>query len=94
MVESAVLAMVLPSPEKYSQSYYRKDLTRFARRRITTIIENMYQYKMIPEESYITALARIDSFLLQGNATVNANPTPVTEPVLTEEELDAMTTEL
>ncbi|MBC7754632.1 MAG: monofunctional biosynthetic peptidoglycan transglycosylase [Moraxellaceae bacterium] len=94
VVESAFLAMVLPSPEKYSQSYYRKDLTRFARRRITTIIENMYQYKMIPDESYITALARIDSFLLQGNATVNAQPTSVTEPVLTEEELDAITTEL
>ena len=90
VVESAFLAMVLPSPEKYSQSYYRKDLTRFARRRITTIVENMYQYKMIQEEAYVTALARIDSFLLQGNATVNVNPAPTAEPELTEEDLDAM----
>jgi monofunctional biosynthetic peptidoglycan transglycosylase len=93
VVESAFLAMVLPSPEKYSQSYYRKDLTRFARRRITTIVENMYQYKMIQEEAYVTALARIDSFLQQGNATINVNPTPAAEFELTEEDLDAMVEE-
>jgi monofunctional biosynthetic peptidoglycan transglycosylase len=90
VVESAFLAMVLPNPEKYSQSYYRKDLTRFARRRITTIIENMYQYKMIQEEAYVTALARIDSFLLQGNSTIKSDPDSSTEPELTEAELDAM----
>ena len=90
VVESAFLAMVLPSPEKYSQSYYRKDLTRFARRRITSIIENMYQYHMIPEESYVTAFARVDSFLLHGTSSINANPTPPAEPMLTEEELDAI----
>ncbi len=91
VVESAFLAMVLPSPQKYAQSYYRKDLTRFARRRITSIVENMYQYHMISEEAYLTALARVDSFLVQGTATVNANPLPKTdEPLLTEEELDAI----
>jgi monofunctional glycosyltransferase len=91
VVESAFLAMVLPSPEKYSQSYYRKDLTRFARRRITSIVENMHQYHMISEEAYVTALARVDSFLIQGAATVNANPPAKTdEPMLTEEELDAI----
>lgn len=67
VVESAFLAMVLPNPEKYSQSYYRKDLTRFARRRITQIIENMYRYHMITEEAYVTGLARVDSFLIEGN---------------------------
>jgi monofunctional biosynthetic peptidoglycan transglycosylase len=93
VVESAFLAMVLPNPEKYSQSYYRKDLTRFARRRMTTIIENMYQYKMIQEEAYVTALARVDSFLLQGTTTENINPIPQTEPTLTEEDLDALVEE-
>lgn len=93
VVESAFLAMVLPNPEKYSQSYYRKDLTRFARRRITTIIENMYQYKMIPEESYVSALARIDSFLLQGTASSTLNATPPAETSLTEEELDSLENE-
>ena len=93
VVESAFLAMVLPNPEKYSQSYYRKDLTRFARRRMTTIIENMYQYKMIQEEAYVTALARVDSFLLQGTTTENLNPIPQTEPTLTEEDLDALVEE-
>ncbi len=31
VVESAFLAMVLPNPIKYSQSYYRKELTPFAK---------------------------------------------------------------
>lgn len=73
VVESAFLAMVLPNPEKYSQSYYRKDLTRFARRRITQIIENMFNYKMINEEAYVTGLARIDSFLLTGQSSKPSN---------------------
>lgn len=93
VVESAFLAMVLPSPEKYSQSYYRKDLTKFARRRITNIIENMYQYKMISEEAYVSGLARVDSFLLQGTSAVNSkdHSSPQSpEDMLTEDELDEM----
>ncbi|MBO9668693.1 MAG: transglycosylase domain-containing protein, partial [Bdellovibrio sp.] len=34
VVESAFMAMVLPSPVKYSQSYYKKELTGFARKRM------------------------------------------------------------
>lgn len=90
VLESAFLAMVLPNPEKYSQSYYRKDFTKFARRRITTIIQNMYSYKMIPEESYINAMARIDSFFVpQQNPTAEAPPSDAND-VLTEEEIDQM----
>ena len=66
-VESAFLAMVLPSPEKYSASYYRKDLTKFARRRIKTIIQNMYSFKMIGADSYYNGISQIDSFLSQGH---------------------------
>jgi monofunctional glycosyltransferase len=74
VVESAFLAMVLPSPEKYSQSYYRKDLTRFARRRIKQIIENMHQFKEINDEAYYVGIERIDSFLSRAKP-----PAPVTD---------------
>ena len=86
--ESAFLAMVLPSPEKYSQSYYRKDLTKFARRRLTQIIENMYKYKSLSEEQYVSALAKLDSFLLQGQQKNNSQPN---NEILTDEDLDEMT---
>ncbi len=91
VVESAFLAMVLPSPEIYSQSYHRKGLTQFARRRITTIVENMYRFKMIPEESYYTALARIDSFLAEGTI-IPPQALPIENEFdhLTEEELEEM----
>jgi monofunctional biosynthetic peptidoglycan transglycosylase len=62
-VESAFLAMILPSPEKYSQSYFRKELTHFARRRISKILEDMYKYKSMDEEQYVTSMAKLESFL-------------------------------
>ena len=95
VVESAFLAMVLPSPEKYSQSYYRKDLTKFARRRITNIINNMYQFKMISETDHSNGIARIDSFLQRGNANANALrvETNTKYENLTEEQLDEMVRE-
>lgn len=63
VVESAFLAMVLPSPEKYAKSFFKKDLTRFARRRIERIVHDMYRYKSISEEQYITAKVKMDYFL-------------------------------
>ncbi len=87
VVESAFLAMVLPNPEKYSQSYYRKDLTKFARRRIKQIITNMYQFKEINQEAYETGINRIDSFLAGGQAV----PRPVQEiETLTNDDIDEM----
>lgn len=87
-VESAFLAMVLPNPEKYSVSYYRKDLTKFARRRIKTIIQNMYSFKMISEDSYYNGVGQIDSFLSQGHK--KDSPEKHTE-VLSKEDLEEMT---
>lgn len=64
--ESAFLAMVLPNPEKYSQSYYRKELTSFAKKRLNQIVNDLYQYKKISEEEYLTASDQIDFFLKSG----------------------------
>ncbi|MFZ3229562.1 MAG: monofunctional biosynthetic peptidoglycan transglycosylase [Pseudobdellovibrio sp.] len=68
LLESAFLAMVLPSPEKYSQSYYRKDLTKFARRRLSQIVENSYKFKRITSEEYLAAMDSLDLFLKSGQA--------------------------
>lgn len=66
--ESAFLAMVLPSPEKYSQSYFRKDLTRFARKRLSRIVNDLYKYKRISENEYLAANDSLDFFLKSGLA--------------------------
>ena len=62
VVESAFLAMVLPNPPKYSQSYFRKELTPFAHKRLKRIVTDMYQYSRISADGYDLALHQADSF--------------------------------
>ena len=83
-VESSFLAMILPNPEKYSQSYYRKDLTRFARNRILRIINDMYRYKSLDSDSYINALNKLDYFLSSGQKSVNTDPLQLSDEDLSE----------
>ncbi|MDD4975556.1 MAG: transglycosylase domain-containing protein [Bacteriovorax sp.] len=54
--EAAFLAMLLPSPVKYSKSFKNKSLTPFARRMIDSILLKMRQAGYISEEEYITQL--------------------------------------
>jgi monofunctional biosynthetic peptidoglycan transglycosylase len=62
VVESAFLAMVLPNPTKYSQSYFRKELTPFATRRLKRIVGDMLKYGRISEGEYEVAANQIPSF--------------------------------
>lgn len=62
VVESAFLAMILPNPVKYSQSYFRRELTPFAHKRIKQIVRDMYQYSRINEDEYNLAMYKVDSF--------------------------------
>lgn len=62
VLESAFLALILPNPIKYSRSYYKKELTPFARIRLNEIINNLFQYNMISSEEYIFALERANTF--------------------------------
>lgn len=62
VVESSFLAMVLPSPVKYSQSYYRKELTPFASKRLRRIVDDLYQYHRITFDEYETALTQVAYF--------------------------------
>jgi len=84
VVESAFLAMVLPNPEKYSQSYFRKDLTRFARKRISRIMKDMHRYGSISDDEYFAGLARLEHFLTNGQQIQNTKPTELSEDDLYE----------
>jgi monofunctional glycosyltransferase len=48
--EGAFLAMLLPSPKRYSQSFRAKQLTRYASRTIQNILRNMGRAGYISEE--------------------------------------------
>ncbi len=87
VLESAFLAMVLPNPEKYSQSYYRKDLTKFARRRLNKIVNDMHQYGRIGDGEYLEAQDGLDFFFRSGQGSDQAHSQ--TE-VLSEEDLKEM----
>ncbi len=62
IVESTFLAMLLPSPKKYSASFYKKELTPFASKRVRQIISHMYQFNRITEPEYGQALIELESF--------------------------------
>lgn len=87
VLESAFLAMVLPNPEKYSQSYYRKDLTRFARKRLNKIVNDMHKYGRIGDGDYLAAQDGLDFFFSSGQISEEAkNQTEV----LSDEDLQEM----
>lgn len=68
--EAAFLAMVLPNPEKYSQSFYRKDLTKFARKRVRRIIRTLYNFGKIDGATYDRSMASVDTFLRSNQTAV------------------------
>ena len=51
-LEGAFLAMVLPSPKRYSRSFTHKKLTPFARERIREILGKMRMGKIISQRDY------------------------------------------
>ncbi|GIL17511.1 MAG: monofunctional biosynthetic peptidoglycan transglycosylase [Oligoflexia bacterium] len=63
LVESAFLTFLLPSPEKYSVSFQKKQLTPFARQRLNQIIDNLFQYHRISEDEYTLAKDELSRFL-------------------------------
>jgi monofunctional biosynthetic peptidoglycan transglycosylase len=63
LVESAFFAFLLPSPEVYSKSFYKKKLTPFAQKRLSEIIDRLYQYHMVTDNEYLTARADLEYFL-------------------------------
>lgn len=66
VIESAWLAFLLPNPDKYSVSFYRKSLTPFAHKRLHEIIQRLYQYQRIGEDDFEQAGTRLASFMSGG----------------------------
>lgn len=48
--EGAFLAMLLPSPKKYSQSFYEKKMSKFATEQVNNILIKLRQAKIITEK--------------------------------------------
>ena len=63
ILESSFLAMVLPNPEKYSMSYYKKDLSRFANKRLRRILRDLHKAGSINAGQYENSVAELDHFL-------------------------------
>lgn len=56
--EAAFLAMLLPNPVKYSQSFRDKELTDFASKTVSDILVKMKQAKMISDNQFEQASGR------------------------------------
>lgn len=70
--EGAFLAMLLPSPIRYGQSFRRKSLTSYATRTVDTILDKMTQAHYIEEEERSRAAASPLGF----EASVQSGPLP------------------
>lgn len=70
VVESAFLAFLLPSPEGYSKSFYKKSLTPFAKKRLHQIVDRLYQYNRIDEGAYLKAKSDLEYFLTGQEAPI------------------------
>jgi monofunctional biosynthetic peptidoglycan transglycosylase len=66
--EGAFLAMLLPSPRRYSQSFRSRRLTDYARETVESILEKMEQARYITEEERRTELELPFSFEEPGEA--------------------------
>ncbi len=53
--EGAFLAMLLPSPKRYSQSFREKKMTDFAKNSVDNILEKMVVAKYLPKEDLVKA---------------------------------------
>lgn len=60
--EGAYLAMLLPSPKKYSVSFRKKELTRFAASSVRAILNKLLVTKRISFEEYSSAISTPLSF--------------------------------
>ncbi len=72
--EGAFLAMLLPSPKRYSISFRKRELSPFARSIIASILEKLHVTHRLTDEEFTTELARPLNF--------EAAPHPMLNPGL------------
>lgn len=75
VLESAFLAVLLPSPVKYSQSFKSKKLTPFMRGRVSTVAHKLVLTGRISSNEYQFAKSNLDAFPWHGlgSATASSN---------------------
>ena len=75
-LESAFLALLLPSPVKYSASFHNRRLTKFARSRIVDILAKLKSVDRISEDEYAAAKIQLDQFpwKVEGGADDDGSP--------------------
>jgi len=66
LLESAFLTLLLPNPKKYSVSFQKRQLTKFAKGRINQIINRMMDFNKISVDAYAIAKVNLDSFPWDG----------------------------
>ncbi len=84
--EGAFLAMLLPSPKRYSQSFRQKELTHYARRTISQILSKMTQARYLTVEERDTELSIPLSF--EEGAEIPMLPVDVDAIVEPESDMD------
>lgn len=78
--EAAFLAMLLPSPKRYSQSFRKGELTPYARRTIHSILRKMAQARYLSEAELDAALFERLSFERDELAPEASSPDEETGP--------------
>ncbi len=63
IVESSFLAFLLPGPEVYAKSFFRKKLTPFAVKRMNDILSKLHATNQIDDDDYLLASAELETFL-------------------------------
>lgn len=75
--ESVFLVFLLPSPEKYSHSFFRKELTAFARKRMKALLNSMYKTGKVSSSEYQESVAQLSYF-----------PGAVPQPIISDAETE------
>lgn len=63
IAESAYLAILLPSPVKYSRSFYQPEFSKFIVKRVRRTIDDLYRSQKISAEEYTTGLFQMAQLL-------------------------------
>ena len=98
--ESAFLAMLLPSPKRYSQSFRRKQLTAYAQKTVQSILFKMLQGGYIGPSEYESSISQAMSWekksvdLATDSATIGTgSEAELKEPAPLEDEAESDTNE-
>lgn len=92
-LESAYLAFLLPSPKKYSASYYSGSLTKFGYKSIQRILFRLASYQKISPEAYEDSKAKIKYFPWRPTDLANAAPDEFLPDAETDTEADRINDE-